>query len=213
MNGHQAEYQYGDWIRANGNYKGNHERMKARKDEGNLSSGDGGKTSSQSSTEATKNLVRIDDGGESKRSDGDRREGKFENCGALGEDVALGRQGASHPKGWDSIEGGPPTMEKGEHIGGLIEEHEVTSPLKSKQSTKTESEMGYLDMGQCKEKKPKAKGRLKKLAREGGPTVDEVMLDHEGGIGLKRRGKLENLEEEEDRKLKKKWMKSLPVML
>ena len=30
------------------------------------------------------------------------------------------------------------------------------------------------------------------------------MLDHEGGIGLKRRGKLENLEEEEGRKIKNK---------
>ena len=55
-------------------------------------------------------------------------------------------------------------------------------------------------MGQCKEKKPKTKGRLKKLAREKGLTRDEVMLDHEGDIGLKRRGKLENLEEEEDKK-------------
>ncbi|KAF3945882.1 hypothetical protein CMV_027790 [Castanea mollissima] len=90
--------------------------MKTRKDEGNLSSGDGGKTSSQSSMEATKNLVRIDDEGGSKRSDGDRREGKSENWGALGEDMVLGRQGASHPKGWDNIEGGPPTMEKGEHV-------------------------------------------------------------------------------------------------
>ena len=30
------------------------------------------------------------------------------------------------------------------------------------------------------------------------------MLDHEGEIRLKRKGKLENLKEEEDRKLKKK---------
>ena len=92
----------------------------------------------------------------------------------------------------------------GSQLVGLSEEHEVTSPLKSKQSTKAESEMGYLDMGQCKEKKPKTKGRLKKLARERGPLGDEVMLDHEGEIGLKRKGKLETLEEEDDRKCKKK---------
>ena len=35
----------------------------------------------------------------------------------------------------------------GSQLVGLSEEHEVTSPLKSKQSTKAESEMGYLDMG------------------------------------------------------------------
>ena len=64
-------------------------------------------------------------------------------------------------------------------------------------------------MGQYKEKKPKTKGRLKKLAREKGLTRDEVMLDHEGDIGLKRRGKLENLEEEEDKKLKKKCVEVL----
>ena len=92
----------------------------------------------------------------------------------------------------------------GSQLVGLREEHEVTSPLKPKQSTKAESEMGYLDMGQCKEKKPKTKGRLKKLARERGPSGDEVMLDREGEIGLKRKGKLENLEGEEARTLKKK---------
>ena len=124
--------------------------------------------------------------------------------------------------GWDSTEEGPPTRERGERVRGpqkvlnfelakgkekvcndaisvvgsqmvgVIEEHEVTRPLKSKQSTKAENEMGYLDMGQCKEKKPKAKGRSKKFAREKGPTGDEVMLDHEGEIGFKGRGKLEN---------------------
>lgn len=59
-------------------------------------------------------------------------------------------------------------------------------------------------MGQCKEKKPKAKGRLKKLARKQGSTRDEVMMDHEGGIGSKHRGKLEYLEQEEDRKIMKR---------
>ena len=131
-----------------------------------MSSGDGGKTSSQLLTEVTKILVRIDNGGGSKRFDGDRRERKSENWGALGDDMVSGRQEASHPKGWDSTEGGPPTMEKGEHVRasqkvlkfklakgkekvyidansavgsqivGLSEKHEVTSPLKSKQSTK-----------------------------------------------------------------------------
>ena len=208
--------------------------MKTRKDDGNQSSGDGGKPSSQSSTEGTKNLVWIDDGGESKRFDSDRREEKSENWGALGDGVVSGRLEASHPRGWDNTEEGTPTMEKGEQVCasqqvlnfelakgkekvctdanlavgsqlvGLSEEHEVTNPLKSKQSTKAESEMGCLDMGQCKEKKPKTKGRLKKLARERGLPGDEVMLDHEGEIRLKRKGKLENLKEEEDRKLKKK---------
>ena len=36
MDGHQVEYQYDDWIRANGNYKGSHEKMKTRKDEGKV---------------------------------------------------------------------------------------------------------------------------------------------------------------------------------
>ena len=234
VDSHQTEYQYGDWIRANGNYKGSNERVKTRKDEGNQSSGDGGKSSSQPSTEGTKNLVRIDDGGGSKRSDSDRREGKSENWGAQGDGMVSGRQAASHPRGWDSTEEGAPTIEKeeqvraspkvlnfeldkgkekvctdvnsvvGSQLVGLREEHEVTSPLKPKQSTKAESEMGYLDMGQCKEKKPKTKGRLKKLARERGPSGDEVMLDREGEIGLKRKGKLEKLEGEEARTLKKK---------
>ena len=169
--------------------------MKTRKDEGNLSSGDGKKTSSQPSTGATENLVRMDDGGRSKRFDGDRREGKSENWRALAADVVSGGQEASQPKGWDIIEGGPPTMEKGEHVCaaqkvlqfelakgkekvgidanstvssqlvGLSEEHKVTSSLKSKQSTKAESEISYLDMGQCKEKKPKAKGEIKEVSK------------------------------------------------
>ena len=234
MDGHQAEYQYGDWIKANGNYKGSNERMKTRKDDGTQSSSDGGKPNSQPSTEGTKNLVRIDDGGGSKRFDSDRREEKSENWGALGDGVVSGRQEASHPRGWDNTKEGIPTSGEGEQVRasqqvlnfeqakgkekvgtdansavgsqlvGLSEEHEVTSPLKPKQSTKAESEMGYLDMGQCKEKKHKSKGRLKKLVREKGPPGDVVMLDHEGEIGLKHKGKLETLEEEEDRKRKRK---------
>ena len=137
--------------------------------------------------------------------------------------MVSGRQEASHPRGWDNTKEGIPTSGEGEQVRasqqvlnfeqakgkekvgtdansavGLSEEHEVTSPLKPKQSIKAESEMGYLDMRQCKEKKPKSKGRLKKLARERGPQGDAVMLDHEGEIGLKRKGKLETLEEEED---------------
>ena len=55
-----------------------------------------------------------------------------------------------------------------------LEEPEVTSPVKSFPEVLAHEEEGYLDVGSRKNIKPKAKGNLKKLAREKGPA-DVIM--------------------------------------
>ena len=154
------EHQYGDWIRANGSYKGLSEKMEARKGASNLSNVDGERIKSPPQMTVMKNLG-ADSGVEGKRSAGDER-GRSDNLGAL--DDANGSEGqrASTPMRWDSSEERLPTMRKTEptcesqkslHLvlvrdndkvcdnensivglqkGKMIEEPEVTSPMKPK---------------------------------------------------------------------------------
>ena len=85
-----------------------------------------------------------------------------------------------------------------------LEEPEVTSPVKSILEPSAHDEEGYLDMGSKKIIKPKAKGNLKKLAREKGPVDDVIMTGQERIVGIKRVRELKKLEAEENRKTKKR---------
>ena len=155
--------------------------------------------------------------------------------GNVGDDGGSGSQVASHPCGWDSTEVSPLNMEKEEltrptrkylnfemlrnegemqknghsvvvlQKENMLEEPEVTSPIKPNLESSAHNKEGYLDMGYNKDIRPKAKGKWNKLAREKGLVSDAIMTGQEGGIGFKRMGELENLEAEEDRKTKRKY--------
>ena len=144
-----------------------------------------------------------DSGGGSKRYDVDRAAEKQVCWGDVGDNEGLGSQVASHPSGWDSFEVSLPNTEKeeftratrkvlnfeivrnedetpknGHSVVGLqkenmLEEPEVTSLIKPNMDSSAHDEEGYLDMGY---KRPKAKGRWKKLAREKGPVGDAIMM-------------------------------------
>ena len=106
------EHQYGDWIRANGSYKGLSKKMEARKGASNLSNVDGERIKSPPQMTVMKNLG-ADSGVEGKRSAGDER-GRSDSLGAL--DDANGSEGqrASTPMRWDSSKERLPTMRKTE---------------------------------------------------------------------------------------------------
>ena len=161
--------------------------------------------------------------------------------GGVSDDDRAGSQIASHPSGCDSIEVSPTNTKKeeasrstrkslnfeilhnkdntpkdGHSVVGLkarigLEETEVTSPVKSTLEISTYEEEGYLDLGSKKNIKPKAKGNLKKLAREKGP-IDVIMTSQERIVGIKRAGELEKLEVEENRKTKKKYEQNTKEM-
>ena len=61
----------------------------------------------------------------------------------------------------------------------------------------------FLTWVKVKEESKKEKGTWKKLAREHGPVDDTVMVAQESEIGTKHMSKIEALEAEEDRSLKK----------
>ena len=124
--------------------------------------------------------------------------------GGVGDDDRSGSQIANRPSGCDSTKVRLANTEKeeasrstwkslnfeilsnedntpkdGHLVVGLktrneLEEPEVTSPVKSILEPSAHDEEGYLDMGSKKVIKPKAKGNLKKLAREKGPA-DVIM--------------------------------------
>ena len=163
--------------------------------------------------------------------------------GDVGDNEGLGSQVASHPSGWDSSEVSLTNMEKeeltrairkvlnfeivrnedetpknGHLVVGLqkenmLEEPEVTSPIKPNLESSAHNKDGYLDMGYNKDIRPKAKGKWNKLAREKGLVGDAIMTGQEGGIDFKRVGELENLEAEEDRKTKRKYGRSSKEMM
>lgn len=83
------------------------------------------------------------------------------------------------------------------------DEHEVTSLIKPSLISEAKDVVGFLDMGQSKESKPKTKAKLKKLAREKGPTDDTNMTDRENGLGTKHGSEIEALEVQK-RKVPKK---------
>ena len=64
-----TEYQYSDWIRANGGYRGGQDKTKPRKEKHQQSSNDSGRTNAQS-TMAEKTMT--DSRGGSKRYDVDK---------------------------------------------------------------------------------------------------------------------------------------------
>lgn len=80
----------------------------------------------------------------------------------------------------------------------------MTSPLKPKQVASQENEVGFLDIGQNKEKKkPNEKGSQKKLARAQGPISGVVAIAQKEEIGTKRLRKIEKLEAKKVRRTKK----------
>lgn len=121
---------------------------------------------------------------------------------------------ASRLSGWDSSEVSPPntkreelthatkkvlnfemvrnkgeTAENGHSVVGLqkenmLEEPEVTSPIKPNMDSSTHDEEGYLDMGYNKDVRPKAEGRWEKLAREKGPVGDAIMMGQQKELVL-----------------------------
>lgn len=121
---------------------------------------------------------------------------------------------ASRLSGWDSFEVSPPntereelthatkkvlnfemvrnkgeTAENGHSVVGLqkenmLEEPEVTSPIKPNMDSSTHDEEGYLDMGYNKDVRPKAEGRWEKLAREKGPVGDAIMMGQQKELVL-----------------------------
>ena len=174
------EHQYGDWIRANGSYKGLSKKMKAEKGVSNLSNDDGERIKSPPQRTVTENLE-ADSGVEGKRSDGDRR-GRSDSLGALDDADGSAGQTASTPMRWDSSEERLPTMRKTEptresqnslHLvsvrdndkmcddensivglqkGKMIEEPKVISLMKPKVGASADEDLGFIDMGQNKEK-------------------------------------------------------------
>ena len=84
-----------------------------------------------------------------------------------------------------------------------MEEVEVTSLIKPNIDSLADGSIGLLDLGQSKEKKMKGKGRCKKLVREQNLKADAMMTTQESRAGDKRMGKIETLEAEGDRILKK----------
>ena len=62
-----------------------------------------------------------------------------------------------------------------------------------------------------KSKEPKTIGSWRRLAREKGPCIEDVVLDQENSSGIKRAGDLESLATEENRKVKRKQKKNTQV--
>ena len=95
----------------------------------------------------------------------------------------------------------------------ILEEMEVTSPIKPGIEFSNFKEDEFLDVG-CKDKnwEPKTIGSWKRLVREKGLFKEEVVLGQKKSSGLKRAGELEILEAEENRKLKRKQKKNTQAM-
>ena len=91
----------------------------------------------------------------------------------------------------------------------ILEEMEVTSPVKPDIEFSEFKKDGFLDVG-CKDKnwEPKTIGSWKRLAREKGLFKKDVVLGQKKSSGLKRAGELEILKIEENRKLKRKQKKN-----
>lgn len=108
--GQKKEHQYGDWLRANGNYKGSAEKVKP-KNESNSQPNDGKeKTSSQTPSEDTSGPV-VEYSGGTQKSDGRYGVGKSEKWGALGEEAGLSGQAACQLPRWDRSEKVTPTTQ------------------------------------------------------------------------------------------------------
>lgn len=88
-NGQTAEYQYVDWIRANGNFKRSQERAKPRRDDINPSNNGGGRAEPQPPLMGIKDLADGSSGGTQKSSRNPGTE-KARSWVALGDDDGSG---------------------------------------------------------------------------------------------------------------------------
>ena len=94
----------------------------------------------------------------------------------------------------------------------ILKEMEVSNPVKPSIDFTVFKEDGFLDVGcKRKSKEPKTIGSWKRLAREKGPCIEDVVLDQENSSGIKRAGDLESLATEENRKVKRKQKKNTQV--
>nr|POE45541.1 hypothetical protein CFP56_59419 [Quercus suber] len=107
--GQEIEYQYGEWLRANGNYNGSHEKIKTRKNESALSNGESERTRSQPLMMMIKDVTATSSG-EAQKSGGNQGTGKVEDWGAQGGDGGSGCQVACHPVRWDNSKRSSPNM-------------------------------------------------------------------------------------------------------
>ena len=83
--GQEAEYQYGEWLKANGNYSGTQHKVKTKKDDSVVSNGGCEETRSQPPMVVIGNTA-TNSGGGAQKSSGYQESGKVETWGALGDD-------------------------------------------------------------------------------------------------------------------------------
>uniref|UniRef100_A0A7N2KXV8 DUF4283 domain-containing protein n=1 Tax=Quercus lobata TaxID=97700 RepID=A0A7N2KXV8_QUELO len=170
-----TEYQYGDWIRVAGGYKGGQNITKPGREERRPSSNESGRTNIPP---ATAEKARFEECDGSKKHEGGKaakKQGSWE------------KEEASRPTrkslNFKKLHNKDNTSKDGHLVVGFkarngLEEPEVTSPVKSIIEVSAHEEEGYLDVGSKKNIKPKAEGNLKKLAREKG-LVDVIMTGQE----------------------------------
>ena len=206
--------------------------MKLRKEVNCLSSNDGRRSVAQSKG-AEEAMVGSGEGGRSGVVD--QFTEKPDERGDVGNDGRIASQATCHSGGWDNSAVSPPNAEMSEltcatrkvlnfennggegdeprtdqlvmgcQSGCILEEMEVTSPVKPIMDFSEYKVDGFLDLGhKTKDLGPKTIGSWKRLAREKGLTKEEEVLGQEKRSGIKRTGKLEELEAEENRKLKRK---------
>ena len=157
----------------------------------------------------------------------------------VGNDGRTASQAACHTGGWDNSAASPPNAEESEvtralkkvlnfennggefdapemslpnmgcQSGRILEEMEVTNPVKPIMDFSEFKDEGFLDLGRkIKDFGPKTIGCWKRLAREKGLNKDVDNLGQEKRGGVKRTGELEELETEENRKVKRKQRKN-----
>lgn len=231
-----TEYQYGDWIRANGSFKGGQEKMRARKEVHPSSNFNGRRFEAQSTGEED---AMTGSGEGSKNGAVNWPAEKQGERTDIGNDGRTESQAACHTGGWDNSAASPPNVEEPEvtrtvkkslnfgnnggeidalemstpnmgcQSGRMLKEKEVVNPAEPIMDFSEFKEEGFLDLG-CKIKDfgPKTIGRWKRLAREKGLNKEVDLLGQEKRSGLKRTGELEALETEENRKAKRKQRKN-----
>ena len=168
--GQAVEYQYNEWIRANGSFKGGLEKVKLRKEVNRPSSNDGRQFVAQS-----KGAEEAMDGSGEGGGSGivDQITEKQDGRGDVGSDGRTASQAACHSSGWDNSAISPPNAEMSdlthairkflnfENIGSegdapgidqsvmgcqsglILEEMEVTSPVKPSWISQNIRKMGF----------------------------------------------------------------------
>nr|POE50650.1 hypothetical protein CFP56_00108 [Quercus suber] len=234
--GQTTERQYGEWIRANGSAKGGLEKMKMRKEMSHQSSKDERRPVEQPIW-AEPAMGGSGEGSRSGTEDWSAE--KQNGTDDVGNDGRTASQAAGHSGGWDNSAVSPPNAEMSEltrihrkglnfennggkrdapgmgqsiagcQSGRILEEMEVTSPVKPNVDFSEYKDDGFLDLGhKTKDLRPKTIGSWKRLAREKGLTKEEDVMGQEKRSGIKRTGELEELEAEENRNVKRKQKKN-----